>query len=171
MTTYANIKLPEVFVLYGNPFTRGSCKKNSKEKIMSKYYKKMNFEEIVKEIKQEKTLEEGNSQINLINKQDNGLLILKNNTCSEQKNYNKSLIKLAYLFPQNGSIKYSSKFNLNTDVFSVSSRKKRTQQELIKKTRANYTSEENVDNTKLSSIVFNRLRENISHISQNNHKE
>ena len=41
MTTYANIKLNEIFALYGNPFTRGSCKKNFNEKIVKNYYKKV----------------------------------------------------------------------------------------------------------------------------------
>jgi hypothetical protein len=43
MTTYANIKLSEIFALYGNPFTRGNCKKNFRQKIIKKYIKKINF--------------------------------------------------------------------------------------------------------------------------------
>ena len=59
MTTYANIKLNEIFALYGNPFTRGSCKKNFFEKIMEKQFKKINFQEEKKnEIKKEINLEE-----------------------------------------------------------------------------------------------------------------
>ena len=39
MTTYANIKLSEIFALYGNPFSRGNCKKNFRQKIIRKYIK------------------------------------------------------------------------------------------------------------------------------------
>ena len=48
MSTYANIKLSEIFALYGNPFSRGTCKKNVKEKLIRKYLKRINFEEIIK---------------------------------------------------------------------------------------------------------------------------
>ena len=166
MTTYANIKLSEIFALYGNPFTRGTCKKNVNEKIIRKHLKKINFVEIIKNDNiQEKTKAniDGNSQLNLLgNKIDNKLLLLKNSFNDK----NKSFIKLDHFFLNNGSFKYSSKVRLNTEAFSVSSQKKRTQQELIKKTRANYTSEENFDNTKISSIFVKRFKENLSHISQ-----
>ena len=49
MTTYANIKLAEIFALYRNPFTRGSCKKNFKQKLIFNYNKRIDFQEIVKE--------------------------------------------------------------------------------------------------------------------------
>ena len=157
MTTYANIKLGEIFALYGNPFTRGTCKKNFKVKIIRKYFKKINFEEIVKDNTQTKTIKEGNSQLNLVNKNDNGILFLKN-VFSEQNNNNKSFINLAQYFPNNGSYKYSSKVHLNTDTFSANSQKKRTQQDLIKRTGVNFTSEEN--NTKISSIFPKKIKEN-----------
>ena len=56
-----------------------------------------------------------------------------------------------------------TKLNLNTDAFSMNSHKKRTQQELIKKTGANVTSEEN--NTKMSSIFPKKTKINTGHIS------
>ena len=176
MTTYANIKLSEIFALYGNPFTRGTCKKNVRVKLINKHFKKINFEEIIKNDNNEsKTIKEGNSKILLLsNKNDNGLMLLKN-AFTEQNNNNKSqsFIKFGNIHPKNETYKNTSKVHLNTDTFSVYSQKKRTQQELIRKTRANFTSEENVDNTKMSSIVFaKKLKENISHISQfNNNKE
>ena len=169
MTTYANIKLSEIFALYGNPFSRGTCKKNAKEKIIRKHLTRIKFEEIIKNdiYMQSKEPKEGNSKINLLNPNDNGLMLLKNNM-TEQNKQNKSFIKIEHLFPKNGSYKYGSKMHLNTDTFSVSSQKKRTQQELIKNTRANFTSEENADNTKISSIIFlKRFKENFSHVSQN----
>ena len=51
MTTYANIKLAEIFALYRNPFTRGSCKKNFKQKLIFNYNKRIDFQENVKENK------------------------------------------------------------------------------------------------------------------------
>ena len=170
MSTYANIKLSEIFALYGNPFSRGTCKKNIKEKLIRKYLKKINFEEIIKNDIQQKTNIESNSKLLLLNKNENGLMLLKN-TVTLQNNNNKSFIKIEHLFPKNESYKYSSKMHLNTDAFSVTSHKKRTQQELIRKTIANFTSEENADNTKISSIFIRKYKENISRISQFNNKE
>jgi len=172
MTTYANIKLNEIFALYGNPFTRGTCKKNIRVKILNKHFKKINFEEIIKDdIYKSKSIKEGNSKILLLNKNENGLMLLKN-SFTPKNNNNQSLIRIGYIIPKNETYKYTSKARLNTGTFSVTSQKKRTQQELIRKTRANYTSEENIDNTKMSSIVFGKkYKENISHISQFNNKE
>ena len=145
MTTYANIKLSEIFALYGNPFTRGSCMKNFKEKIIKKQYNKVNFEkekeeESIKEVKPEE-----NSQINLLNKNENNLLSL---------NQNKSIIKFGSL----SNNKINSQINLNTDAFSVNSQKKRKQIELIKKTIRNFSSEEYADNTKISSVFQNKKK-------------
>lgn len=161
MTTYANIKLTEIFALYGNPFSRGSCKKNFNQKIMKKHIKRINFEEIIKnEINRN---EEGNSNLNLIDKNEyeNGLILLKN-IFNENNNKSKSIIRIENLNQKNISYKNSSKIRLNTDSFSICSFKKRTQQELIRKTRANFTSEENIDNTKMSSILIKKFKENFS---------
>ena len=162
MTTYANIKLTEIFALYGNPFSRGSCKKNFNQKIMKKHIKRINFEEIIKNEMNRKN-EEGNSNLNLIdkNENENGLILLKN-ILNENKNKNKSIIRIENLNLKNISYKNSSKIHLNTDSFSICSFKKRTQQELIRKTRANFTSEENIDNTKMSSILIKKFKENFS---------
>ena len=168
MTTYANIKLSEIFALYGNPFSRGTCKKNVKEKIIKKYLKKINFEEVIKnDIIKSKSIVEGNSKLNLLTKNDNGLLLLRN-TFILHNNKSKSFIKIDHFFPKYENNKYNSKGYINTDTFSVTSQKKRSQQELIRKTRANFTSEENAENTKLSSIFVKKYKENISHISQIN---
>ena len=128
MTTYANIKLNEIFALYGNPFTRGSFKKNFIEKILKKHYNKVDFEEEkCTEIKKESNLEE-NSHINLLNNNnENNLLTLYQKKPSDQK-------KPSVKFGKSINNKFNnSKFNLNTDAFSMYSQKKRTQQELIKK--------------------------------------
>ena len=145
MTTYANIKLNEIFALYGNPFTRGSCKKNFNEKIVKKYYKKVNFEEEKsKEIKHESNIDE-NSQIRLLNKNENHLLII-----SSKKNMNMKF----------GEILNSkfSKINNNTDAFSMNSNKKKSQKNLIKKSFVNNSLEEYGDNTKMSSVFQNKKK-------------
>ena len=168
MTTYANIKLSEIFALYGNPFTRGNCKKNFRQKIIRKYIKKINFEEKIKnefQTLQSKIFIEGNSKLDLIHKNENGLMFLKN-VFKKNNIINKSLIRIENSNSKNISYKYSSKINLNTDSFSVSSHKKRTQQELIKKTMGNYNSEENAENIKVSSIIMNKFKENISQINK-----
>ena len=43
MSTYANIKMGEIFVIYGNPFSRKNWKKNIKQVLCVKYYKRVNF--------------------------------------------------------------------------------------------------------------------------------
>lgn len=43
MSTYSNIKMGETFVIYGNPFSRGSCRKNMKQVICVPYHKRVNF--------------------------------------------------------------------------------------------------------------------------------
>jgi len=163
MTTYANIKLSEIFALYGNPFSRGSCKKNFNQKIMKKHIKKINFEEIIKnEINQKNEL--GNSNLNVLDKNEyeNGRLMLLKNIFNENNNKSKSIIRIENLNQKNISYKNSSKIHLNTDSFSICSFKKRTQQEFIRKTRANFTSEENIDNTKMSSILIKKFKDNTS---------
>ena len=155
MTTYANIKLNEVFALYGNPFTRGSFKKNFNEKITKKHYNKVNFDEEKSfEIKQESIIDE-NSHINLLNNNnENNLLTL---------NKKKLSIKLEKSLNKKISI---TKLNLNTDAFSMNSHKKRTQQELIKKTLGNFSLEEYGDNTKMSS-AFKKMKK-IGNINSEN---
>ena len=163
MTTYANIKLSEIFALYGNPFSRGSCKKNFNQKIMKKHIKKINFEEIIKnEINQKNEL--GNSNLNVLDKNEyeNGRLMLLKNIFNENNNKSKSITRIENLNQKNISYKNSSKIHLNTDSFSICSFKKRTQQEFIRKTRANFTSEENIDNTKMSSILIKKFKDNTS---------
>ena len=145
MTTYANIKLSEIFALYGNPFTRGSCMKNFKEKIIKKQYNKVNYEKEKEEESKKEAKPEENSQINLLNKNENNLLSL---------NQNKSIIKFGSL----SNNKINSQINLNTDAFSENSQKKRNQIELIKKTIRNFSSEEYADNTKISSVFQNKKK-------------
>ena len=43
MTTYSNIKMGEVFVVYGNPFSRKNCRKNMYQVICVRYYRRVTF--------------------------------------------------------------------------------------------------------------------------------
>ena len=43
MSTYSNIKMGEIFVIYGNPFSRKNWRKNIKQALCIKYYKRVNF--------------------------------------------------------------------------------------------------------------------------------
>lgn len=43
MSTYSNIKMGEIFVVYGNPFSRKNCLKNIRQVLCVKYVKRVNF--------------------------------------------------------------------------------------------------------------------------------
>ena len=43
MSTYSNIKMGEIFVIYGNPFSRKRCSKNLFQVLCVPYYKRVNF--------------------------------------------------------------------------------------------------------------------------------
>ena len=43
ISTYANLKMKEVFILFGNPFSRKNCKKNCYLTLCQKYHKRINF--------------------------------------------------------------------------------------------------------------------------------
>ena len=121
-------------------------KKNFNEKIVKKYYKKVNFEEEKsKEIKHESNIDE-NSQIRLLNKNENHLLII-----SSKKNMNMKFGEIL-------NSKLNSKINNNTDAFSMNSNKKKSQKDLIKKSLVNNSLEEYGDNTKMSSVFQNKKK-------------
>lgn len=81
MTTYSYLKLSEIFALYGNPFTRGNCLKNTKQKLLTKYYKKVDFDS--KFEKQDKSSFNINRSLKNINsKYSNIIKINKNNNIS-----------------------------------------------------------------------------------------
>jgi len=48
MSTYANIKMIEIYVLYGNPFSRKNWKKNLIQSLFTKYYKRIDFTQFSK---------------------------------------------------------------------------------------------------------------------------
>ena len=43
MSTYSNLKMTEIFILFGNPFSKKRCKTNCYEALFRKYYKRVNF--------------------------------------------------------------------------------------------------------------------------------
>jgi len=43
ISTYANLKMKDVFILFGNPFSRKNCKKNCYLTLCQKYHKRINF--------------------------------------------------------------------------------------------------------------------------------
>ena len=47
MSTYANVKMGEIFAIYGNPFSRKNWKKNIKQSLYIKYYKRVNFRDMI----------------------------------------------------------------------------------------------------------------------------
>jgi hypothetical protein len=47
MSTYANIKMGVIFAIYGNPFSRKNWIKNIKQSLYVKYYKRINFRDII----------------------------------------------------------------------------------------------------------------------------
>lgn len=105
MTTYANIKLAEIFALYGNPFTRGSCKKNFRQKLRFNYYKRVNF---IENVSQEKNF---SSRKNFFN---GTLFPLKMNFADNFSNHNyKNILSVKRV--SNESLKRNSSNNPNYD--------------------------------------------------------
>ena len=43
ISTYANLKMKDVFILFGNPFTRKNCKKNCYLTLCKRYHKRIDF--------------------------------------------------------------------------------------------------------------------------------
>ena len=43
MSTYANLKMNEVFILFANPFSRRNCRKNMYEMFVRRYQKRIDF--------------------------------------------------------------------------------------------------------------------------------
>ena len=43
ISTYANLKMKDIFILFGNPFSRKNCKKNCYLTLCQKYHKRINF--------------------------------------------------------------------------------------------------------------------------------
>lgn len=123
ITTNSNIKLGEIFALYGNPFTRGTCKKNFHEKIIKKFFKRVNFERNY----QNNSLYSFNIKYSFkhsLYKVKSGILepkfiLLKNNTMNLKLNRNKTTHFLPKVKYKNCfSFKNSTKGNytLNTRV-------------------------------------------------------
>ena len=56
MSTYSNLKMKDTFILFGNPFSRKSCKKNCYLALIKKYYKRIDFTAKIKKNKESDSL-------------------------------------------------------------------------------------------------------------------
>lgn len=181
MTTYENIKLIEIFSLYGNPFTRGSCKKNIKEKICQKYFKRVDFKKSVKK--------ENNGLHLFCNKKlMKDTLFPINNSKNNKTIFNKFLLikdsidrgkPFSLLNSNNNQIqkhnlscKYSSKYGkTNTRQNSEKFGLMITFSKNINKrgTVASKVSLTEINEKEVSGVIFNRCIEDYSMLDDNQH--
>ena len=97
ISTYANLKMKEVFILFGNPFSRKNCKKNCYLTLCQKYHKRINFKAKINL----KTLDEKNdspsfisiNNLNNSNVNENNKSNISNNN-SENNNNNFNILVL-----------------------------------------------------------------------------
>ena len=93
ISTYVNLKMKEIFILFGNPFSRKNCKKNCFLTLCKKYHKRIDFK----------------AQINVKN-------------LSELNNYSRSFISINNLNNSNlnGNIRSNISNNSNNSIHSNS---------------------------------------------------
>ena len=93
ISTYANLKMKDVFILFGNPFSRNNCKKNCYLTLCKKYHKRINFKVKINL----KNLDEKNSDSpsfisinnsNISNANDNNRSNMSNNNEENNNNQN-----------------------------------------------------------------------------------
>ncbi|MCQ2818269.1 MAG: hypothetical protein MJ252_13460 [archaeon] len=70
MSTYSNLKMNEIFILFGNPFSRKNCKKNCYETLLRTYHKRISFKDDSEEMVLNSQSEE-NKKIKNLNKMVN----------------------------------------------------------------------------------------------------
>ena len=155
MTTYANIKLAEIYALYGNPFTRGNCKKNFKQKLLFNKNKKVDFQEKVNNYKLNYGFKEHFNgtifpfKMNLIN---NLKLNKNNNNILEVK-------KISEKFNSSNGSSISNKQNSNNILSFVDFVKiEKNKSEGIKMSKKNLTISSKLNIT--SKMKINFLKEN-----------
>ena len=61
MSTYSNLKMKDVFILFGNPFSRKNCKKNCYLTLFKKYKKRIDFTLKIQKAKESDSLVSINS--------------------------------------------------------------------------------------------------------------
>jgi len=97
MTTYSNIKMGVIFILFGNPFSLKNWKKNVKRTLCVKYKKKVNFQALVyiNSEKSEilKTFSNKDSFCLIKNEYSNKLLLNKNQSLKNNTPYSNQLFK------------------------------------------------------------------------------
>ena len=93
MSTYANLKMKDTYILFGNPFSRRKCKKNCYLTLFKKYYKRIDFRMKIdlneKENESPSSISINNlSNYNLNNSRANNQLQLSNNNNNSNNNFN-----------------------------------------------------------------------------------
>ena len=97
MSTYSNIKMGVIFLLFGNPFSLKNWKKNIKRTLCVKYKKKVDFQALVytnsekSEILKTFSIKDSFSLIK--NEYSNKLLLNKNQSLKNKSYYSNQLIK------------------------------------------------------------------------------
>jgi hypothetical protein len=125
MTTYSNLKMGIIFILFGNPFSLNNWKKNVKRTLCSKYKKKVDFQALVyiNYEKNEKTFSITDS-FSLFKKDlSNKLFINKNLSSKNDSFYSNQMNK----FNNNNKIYYSMFTNhsiSNSKILKINSIKK-----------------------------------------------
>ena len=126
MTTYSNLKMGVIFILFGNPFSLNNWKKNVKRTLCSKYKKKVDFQALVytNYEKSEKTFSITDS-FSLFKKDlSNKLFINKNCSLKDDSCYSNQINK----FKNNNNQIYYSMFTnhsiSNSKILKINSIKK-----------------------------------------------
>ena len=116
MSTYSNLKMREIFILLGNPFSRKNWKKNCYLTLFKKYYKRVNMEKKTDNIININNNDKSNFPFNNNNEYENNninnvniirYLDVNNNNESNNNNYNNNIERKIYVEG------ISNKFNEN----------------------------------------------------------
>lgn len=101
MSTYSNLKMGEIFAIYGNPFSFKNCKTNFYRALCRKYKKRVNFTSLVEgnQLRKNQTnikdslslLSKSNKMANKVANTSSGLLLIKSNN-SKFQDLNRSKI-------------------------------------------------------------------------------
>ena len=93
ISTYANLKMKDIFILFGNPFSRKNCKKNCYLTLCQKYHKRINFKAKInlKELEDKNSDSPSFVSINNLNNSniiDNNKSNISNNNENNNNNFN-----------------------------------------------------------------------------------
>ena len=105
MSTYSNLKMREIFILLGNPFSRKNCKKNCYLTLFKKYYKRVIMEKKTDNIININNNDKSNFPFNNNNEYENNNInnvnIIRyldvNNNDSNNNDYNGGIERKIYI--------------------------------------------------------------------------